>query len=586
MLGKEGETRKMFIDKIAERLTEDDKKQLSDIYEPTVVAIPDENAWGRLTVLRDGRIRFYGDYKQISIFDHGEFRCYKESCDGGLSWKKHTLYNHNTLGHSVYIPFMDRYIMCYGAEDKGVWVKIGTDPDDESPECIEIPDTHEFEPMPPVALRSRNRVIFVAHERRKDIHPSCYFPVVFYSDDNCRTWVKKPMEPCPFFAHQFPDQGVRWQQNNRENSIVELSDGSLYMIARTANNYHYETYSHDGGETWEPFKQSVFHSSGTMPHLCRLSDGRIVFLWCNTKMMPEFPEADGIWEDVFTNRDANHCAISSDEGKTWQGYRELFLNPIRYCPDFRANGGPREGDKSVHQFEALELPMNKLLVAFGQHEPSRRLVIFDIDWLYEHSRTENLLYGFKNLSTQNYLKSILGGYKVAPSHPLDFVGHCAANRVSVTVMMPSPENNGKEALHITRSDDDRLVSGIGGAVWNFPIHKKGTLKIKAHIPGKGLRVSLLDYWMNPSDSTVQYFADFSIVLTNQMQCGDGIMSEFVFDFDCDKGTVIVTRGDYMRLEFKLNGAHPNGLCYLHMQSAATEADSIGTYVAGMTFAAE
>jgi hypothetical protein len=358
------------------------------------------------------------------------------------------------------------------------------------------------------------------------------------------------------------------------------------MIARTANNYHYETYSHDGGETWEPFKQSAFHSSGTMPHLCRLSDGRIVFLWCNTKMMPEFPEADGIWEDVFTNRDANHCALSSDEGKTWQCYRELFLNPIRCCPDFRASGGPQEGDKSVHQFEALELPMNKLLVAFGQHEPSRRLVIFDIDWLYEHSRTENLLYGFKNLSTQNYLKSILGGYKVAPSHPLDFVGHCAANRVSVTVMMPSPENNGKEALHITRSDDDRLVSGIGGAVWNFPIHKKGTLKIKAHIPGKGLRVSLLDYWMNPSDSTVQYFADFSIVLTNQMQCGDGIMSEFVFDFDCDKGTVIVTRGDYMRLEFKLNGAHPNGLCYLHMQSAATEADSIGAYVAGMTFTAE
>jgi hypothetical protein len=64
------------------------------------------------------------------------------------------------------------------------------------------------------------------------------------------------------------------------------------------------------------------------------------------------------------------------------------------------------------------------------------------------------------------------------------------------------------------------------------------------------------------------------------------MSEFVFDFDCDKGTVIVTRGDYMRLEFKLNGAHPNGLCYLHMQSAATEADSIGAYVAGMTFTAE
>ena len=231
--------------------------------------------------------------------------------------------------------------------------------------------------------------------------------------------------------------------------------------------------------------------------------------------------------------------------------------------------------------------MNKLLVAFGQHEPSRRIIIFDLDWLYEHSREENLLYGLKNLSTQNYLKSILGGFRVAPSHPLDFAGHCAANRKSVTVLMPSPENNGKEALHITRSGDERLVSGIGGAVWNFPVHKKGRVTVKAHIPGKGLRVSLLDYWMNPSDYTVQYYADFSVVLTSDMQYGDeNIMSEFVFDFDCDRGTVIVTRGEYMRLEFKLNGEHPNGLCYLHMQSAATEEDTVGAYVAGVRFDAE
>ena len=103
-----------FIDKIAERLTDDDKKQYADIYEPTVVAVPDENAWNKVTVMRDGRIRVYGDYNQISIFDHGEFRCYKESLDGGLSWKKHTVYNHNTLGHSVYVPFLFKYIMAYG----------------------------------------------------------------------------------------------------------------------------------------------------------------------------------------------------------------------------------------------------------------------------------------------------------------------------------------------------------------------------------------------------------------------------------------------------------------------------------------
>lgn len=298
------------------------------------------------------------------------------------------------------------------------------------------------------------------------------------------SWQEVSIDEVPYYTKQWPDKGIRWQQNNRENTIAELSDGTLYMITRTALDYHYESFSYDGGETWSEFKKSVFHSTGTMPLLERLSDGRLIFFWCNTKMLPEFSEADGEWEDVFTNRDVNHCAISEDEGRTWKGYREMFLNPIRYSPDFRSNGGPKGADKSVHQFEALELPLNKMMVVFGQHTPSRKIILFDLDWLYEHRRKEHLVWGFQNLSTQNYVRSILGAFRVSPEHPLDFSGHCAYNRTSVTLLMPSPEKNGREALHITRSGDERLVSGIGGAVWNFPIHRRGIVTVRACIPGK------------------------------------------------------------------------------------------------------
>ena len=573
-----------FLDKIYERLTEDDKKQLSDIYEPKVVTVPDENAWRGLTVMRDGRIRFYGLYDRKHFFDKGEYVCYKESCDGGLSWKKHIVYDKNTLGSSVYVPFMDKYIRSSyeRTPNEFTYVMIGDDPDDTNPKKIIIGE-NIFEPKAVIPLRSRNRLIFVAHERRPECHPTCYYPIVFYSDDCGESWNAVPMEECPYFDNAWPDRGIRWQQNNRENAIVELSDGTLYMVSRTATNYHYESYSYDGGETWTPFEQSVFHSAGTMPQLERLSDGRIVFLWCNTKMMPELEEAVGDWEDVFTNRDVNHCAVSADEGKTWQGYREVFLNPIRCAPDFRSNGGAKENDKSVHQFEMTELPMGKLLVVFGQHEPSRRIVIFDINWLYEHNRRERFDCGFKNVSTQNYVKSILGGFQFNANDPLGNPGHCAYNRTSVAMLVPSPENNRKEDLLLTRSGDERLVSGIGGVVWNFPIHKKGKIIVKAYIPGKGLRASLLDYWMNPSDDTVEYFANYSVVLRGDMQKKGELFSEFVLDFDCDRGTVILTNGDYLKLEKKIDFDCPNGLCYLHLQSAATEPDGVGAYISEMSF---
>ena len=58
------------------------------------------------------------------------------------------------------------------------------------------------------------------------------------------------------------------------------------------------------------------------------------------------------------------------------------LNMIRNAPDFRVNGGNlSSADKSVHQFQAIELPGGKILVEYGQHEASRRIVIFDADWL-------------------------------------------------------------------------------------------------------------------------------------------------------------------------------------------------------------
>ena len=574
-----------YIKKTENRLTADEKRQLMDIFAPKNIAVPDEDPFRSLCVTADGNIRFYGVYNKKSVFDTVCDRCYIESVDGGLTWKRHIISNKNTLGASWQIPYSGEFIALKGIKNSGTAAMIGDSPDDTNPRSVKVCNDTFFDFKPPFFMRSRQRIIVACCEERKEMHESAFFNVLCISDDCGKSWKTVHTDSIGLYEKHWPHKGFRWQQNTRENTIEELSDGRLMMITRTSEDYHYITYSSDGGDTWTKPERSCFHSTGTMPHLKRLSDGRILFFWCNTKPMPELDGADGVWEDVFTNRDANHVAITEDDGKTWKGFRELALNPIRCNADFRSAGGPLETrDKSVHQFEALELPYGKILISYGQHSVCRRIAIFDIKWLYEKSRKEDFIYGLSALSTQAYVKSILGGYRGTPEAPNSRVGHCAYNRTNAALLVPSPENDGREALHICTGDDERLVSNIGGAVWNFPASKKGRITVRTLVKGGGLRLSLLDYWINPTDDTVEYFADFSFVVRSDMMDGNKCYTDIVLEFDCERNIVTVTSGEYLNMSFNMqHNDHPNGLCYLHMQSASKTKDADGSLVSEIEY---
>ena len=299
--------------------------------------------------------------------------------------------------------------------------------------------------------------------------------------------------------------------------MLELNDGRLMAMLRTSTDYHYVSYSDDHGESWSRPAPTAFHSTLTNPHLLRLADGRILFFFNNTRPLPEQAKDDvwpplsedekrGVWEDVFTNRDANCVAVSEDDGKSWFGFRELNLNSLRNTCDFRSSGSNASGrDKSVHQFQALELPMHKVLVQVGQHANVRRLILFDVDWLYETDRAEDFRCGLGALSTQVYLRSVSGGFR-------GFTGHCAWNRTNGAVPVPDPSGDHTEALLLKNTDDDRLLSNAQGAVWNFPAAFCGEVHVALSVRGAGLRLSLLDHWMNPIDLTVERYAQFTCVL--------------------------------------------------------------------------
>lgn len=102
----------------------------------------------------------------------------------------------------------------------------------------------------------------------------------------------------------------------------------------------------------------------TMNTLGRLDDGTIVSLWTNTMALPENATAgNGTWEDVFTNRDSHHIAMSGDEGKTWYGFREIILDEHRNHPGYATLDGPE--DRGKHQSEMVQLDKTASLFPWG-----------------------------------------------------------------------------------------------------------------------------------------------------------------------------------------------------------------------------
>lgn len=573
-----------YLKEMKNNLTTEDEALLKSIYEPQVITIPPSDACRNMCVTTDGEIRIYGAANKVEPEDVGT-TVYISSKDCGLSWKTHIM-EHGVLGCAGYNPQTVRYISTHPNEyrpernkiiDKaGTWAILSDEGYDSTKyRLVQLSERHIHILRPPIFLESCNRWIIVGEYTYPDYSDKTV--VVFYSDDDGESWTEKELLPsAPKFEIKPPHKNTRWQQYSAEPTIAELSGGELVMLVRTSRDYYYTYRSDDKGESWSGPEASQFHGTITMPVLQKLSDGRIVFFWCNTQPLPEldqetvFPplsvhEKSGVWEDVFTNRDANHLAITEDDMESWIGFRELFLNTIRNNADFRSIGGVNSRDKSVHQAQILELPFNKLLIHFGQNSVSRKVVILDIDWLYEKERFENFRFGLGNVSTQMYIKSNLGGYR-------GFSGHCAYNRTNGALLVPDPSGNFREVLQVARTEDPRLVYKKQGVVWNFPASPKGRVEIELSVLESGVRISLTDRWYNPCDDTVGLEAHISFEVKDKC---DWTTFAIEYNSKTEMAKIFVGDKEYDRL-FKATA--PNGLCYLHIQTLAEKEDFNGTLI--------
>lgn len=591
-----------YLEQMQKNLTESDKRRLSEIYAPVVVAVQPDDSRRGLCVMPDGEIRYYGVEGKKHCWAKDGRSVYLSSYNG-LDWTRHDApegsapvlnmgvvqTGYPAMGAAVRIPWSGRYVTAVSwdsGERRGTWAELSEiGPGDEEPRLVKICDEVCGDLFQPVILESRHRLIVTTYLRTD----GNYFPRVLISDDDGEHWKIVPLHPTPMHTVVYPHRGLRWQNNGSEPNLTELPDGRLMLLARTSLDYFYVYYSDDCGDHWTEGEPSLFHGTLTTSFLLKLSDGRVICFWNNTRPLAE-PNHDLTWppvgsgvkqgrgEDAFTNRDVNHAAISGD-GITWKGFRELALNEVRGASDFRVKGGSASsGDKSVHQFQALELPMGKILVAYGQNAIARRMAVFDVNWLYETSRTEDFSRGMEHISTHLFVKSL------SDSHiGKGYNGHCAWNRTDGALLVPDPDCTGGEVLQICRVHDERIVSELQGMVWNFPASANGTLTMELRIEGAGVHARLCDHWINPSDEYTGLYAAYDFELDTRVM-PRGTWCTVAAEIKDGTASVFCDGKPLFAVPQRLPA--PTGISYLHLQTMAEGTDFRGTLVRRLEYHGE
>ncbi len=261
---------------------------------------------------------------------------------------------------------------------------------------------------------------------------------------------------------------------------------------------------------------------------------------------------------VYTTRDALHVAISRDEGRSWQGYREAIRDP------HRNQSPPKRGDRgTAYPFSTLTSD-GKIILATGQGQGRIALVRIDPEWIEATHHEDDFSDG-------------LDGWSVfKPFGPVDYYWR---NRVQGPGLLYHPTRPGAKVLWVRRPDEN---SG-DEAVWNFPAGNRGKLSLRILLPEgfSGGVVALADRFIQPTDPVAEKLESFRLSLSPEGRLGDGPTvvkgrwHTLVLSWDLDDDRCRVTVDEERSFVLARLNRKSAGLSYLRLRSTAASPDRIG-----------
>ena len=136
------------------------------------------------------------------------------------------------------------------------------------------------------------------------------YGICYYSDDQGQTWQESDN-----FVYVPLERGLKGMYGWSEWTVVELKNGRLLGIGRNSLGRFFQSISEDQGETWLVPKPTQL---ACLPSPCALkripSTGDLLIIWNQAS------EEEG---RLMLIRHRLSCAISKDDGKTWQNFKNL-----------------------------------------------------------------------------------------------------------------------------------------------------------------------------------------------------------------------------------------------------------------------
>ncbi len=375
--------------------------------------------------------------------------------------------------------------------------------------------------------------------------------IIQYSDDGGTTWHESKSQlisPC-YTGFNGSNEGAC------EPAFEQLADGRLWMLMRTQTGFLYESFSKDDGTTWQKATPSRFNTSTGPPNIMRHKNGWLVVCWNNCEMPPR-QQGNG----VYGGRDALHIAVSADEGKTWRGFREIYL-------DHRRNGNPeKSGDRGTAYPLGGYTTDGNIVVIAGQGKGGRNPIIVDPKWIVETTASTDFSDGLTQWSVYKHYGPAKRWWRA---------------RAVGCKLITNPTDATSRCLHIRKPDD----LPADGAVWNFPNGWKGKLTAKVMFKKgfQGGMISLCDRMFDPVNDNGEKFSVFQLSLQEDGKVGNvQLQSEKWYDislqWDLSKSTCQILVNGKDAGQLKLNNKTLNGISYVRLRSATKKIDQAGFLV--------
>lgn len=265
-------------------------------------------------------------------------------------------------------------------------------------------------------------------------------------------------------------------------------------------------------------------------------------------------------EGVYGGRDALHMAVSDDEGRTWRGFREIYL-------DHRRNDNPaKSGDRGTAYPLGAYTEDGQFVVIAGQGAGGRNPILIDPNWIVATTAETDFADGLKQWATYTHFGPARRWWRA---------------RRGGSRLVPHPDNPQRHCLHVRKQSD----LPPDGATWNFPNGWQGTLTARVMLRDGfgGHSISLTDRFFDPANDLGEELSVFQAVISPNGKIADVQLPTeawVTLKFHWDLNQSICQLEVDGKLAQPLALRHPtlNGVSYIRLRSTAEQTDSGGLLV--------